>query len=386
MVGATHGSDSTTIFGQPSWKIASNTVEVFVTQVGGHVGPVTFHIGDRRVAPFSVAPWAEEELAPDTPPLIRALRGDFFCMPFGANEEPFGSEQYPLHGETGNGAWLFQASLAENGRHTLRLGLDTTVRAGHVDKEITLVDGHSAVYSRHIVSGMSGPMNFGQHAMLKFPDEPGSGHLSTSAFTYGQVFPWPTELPEEQGYSILKPGARFDSLASVPTVTGETADLTRYPARRGYEDIALIASDPDVPFAWTAVAFPKEGYVWFALKDPHVLRSTLFWISNGGRYYAPWSGRHVNVMGLEEITAFFHRGVADSCTPNDLSRQGIATCAELDPAKPLVVNYIMAVAAIPDGFDRVVEITANETKDSVTLRSASGQSVTAALDVAFLAG
>ena len=59
-----------------------------------------------------------------------------------------------------------------------------------------------------------------------------------------------------------------------------------------------MVSDTRLPFAWTAVAFPQQRQVWFALKDPRLLRATIFWISNGGRYYPPWNGRHRNVMGL----------------------------------------------------------------------------------------
>ena len=78
---------------------------------------------------------------------------------------------------------------------------------------------------------------------------------------YAQVLPRPFELPEKRGYSRLKTGAQFESLEEVPMVTGETADLTRYPARRGFEDLVMLVSDADAPFAWTAVAFPSERFV-----------------------------------------------------------------------------------------------------------------------------
>jgi len=54
---------------------------------------------------------------------------------------------------------------------------------------------------------------------------------------FGQVFPQAFERPENGGYSFLKPGAEFKSLDAVPAINGETADLTRYPARRGFEDL-----------------------------------------------------------------------------------------------------------------------------------------------------
>jgi hypothetical protein len=221
-------------------------------------------------------------------------------------------------------------------------------------------------------------MNFGHHAMLKFPETPGSGVISTSRFTRGQVLPTPFERPENRGYSALKPGARFTSLRRVPTLTGGMADLTRYPARRGFDDLVMIVSDDALSFAWTAATFPARRYVWFALKDPRVLGSTIFWISNGGRHYPPWNGRHVNVMGLEEATSYFHYGLAESVR----AKTGYPTCRRLDLRRPLVVNYIMAVARVPAGFDRVVAVHAGN--QGVTLASAGGKKVVVALDVGFL--
>ena len=372
------------IHGQPSWRLASTQVEAFVTELGGHLGPVTFDREDRKLQPYSVAPWVEERIDPAEPTIIKVLRGDFFCLPFGGNATPYGKEKHPVHGETANACWQFRSLETQAGRSCLHLSLQTKVRPGRVDKRIWLVDGQNTIYSQHVVSGMSGPMNLGHHAMLKFPDAPGSGLLSTSRFVYGQVFPQAFELPENGGYSWLKQGAEFTSLETVPALNGETADLTRYPARRGFEDLVMMVSDAELPFAWTAVAFPKERYVWFALKDPRVLRETIFWLSNGGRHYPPWSSRHVNVMGLEEVTSNFHLGLAESARKNPISRKGFPTCLTLNPRKPLVVPYIMGVATIPAGFDRVASIQAARGNQAILLQSASGKQASAAVDLNFL--
>ena len=372
------------IHGQPSWRLASTQVEAFVTELGGHLGPVTFDREDRKLQPYSVAPWVEERIDPAEPTIIKVLRGDFFCLPFGGNATPYGKEKHPVHGETANARWQFRSLETQAGRSCLHLSLQTKVRPGRVDKRIWLVDGQNTIYSQHVVSGMSGPMNLGHHAMLKFPDAPGSGLLSTSRFVYGQVFPHAFELPENGGYSWLKQGAEFTSLETVPALNGETADLTRYPARRGFEDLVMMVSDAELPFAWTAVAFPKERYVWFALKDPRMLRETIFWLSNGGRHYPPWSSRHVNVMGLEEVTSNFHLGLAESARKNPISRKGFPTCLTLNPRKPLVVPYIMGVATIPAGFDRVASIQAARGNQAILLQSASGKQASAAVDLNFL--
>ena len=375
-----------TVLGQPSWRVASPRVEAYVTQIGGHVGPITFDRSGAKIRPLSVAPWATEAIDKSNPPIIRVLRGDFFCMPFGGNATPFRGERHPVHGETANAKWKLESLTNARGgeRPTLHASLNTRIRRGRVDKYVSLGVDHDAVYQRHVVSQMSGPMNFGHHAMIRFPDTPGAGGvISTSRFVYGQVFPEPIESPENRGYSILKPGAEFDALDRVPMVTGETTDLSRYPARRGYEDLVMLVADDTKAFAWTAVTFPKQRYVWFALKDPRVLRSTIFWVSNGGRHYAPWNGRHVNVLGLEEVTSNFHVGLAESVADNPIARRGYATKVELSPDRPLVVNYIFGVAAIPKDFERVDAI--EEFDGGIVLRSGDSK-VRVPVDPGFLRG
>lgn len=371
-----------TIHGQPSWSFRSSHVHANLTKLGGHLGPVAFRLAHRLVTPFSIAPWAEEKLAADTLPLLRALRGDFFCAPFGGNGTPYRGEKHPVHGETANASWRLKAFERTADRLTLHATLPTLVRPGTVDKFITLIEGHTAVYQQHVLTGARGPMDLGHHAMLKFPDAPGSGVISTSRFVQAQVFPGNFEAPENRGYQALEPGATFRSLERVPLLAGGTTDLTRYPARRGYEDLVMLTADAKLPFAWTAVAFPRERYVWFALRDPRVLRQTIFWISNGGRHYPPWNGRHVSVMGLEDTTSYFHYGLAESAKPNPLSRRGIPTTLTLHPRRPTAINYIMGVAEIPAGFDRVRDIRA--VGDGIELTAANGKRARCAMELGFL--
>jgi hypothetical protein len=370
------------IFGQPSWSVRSSTVEAFVTEAGGHLAPVIFDRTRRRIQPYSVSPWWNEKLSADTPTILKVLRGDFFCLPFGGNTDAFRGEHHPVHGETANRKWKFENLSCAKGRTTLHLSLKISIRPGRVDKHISLLDGQNAVYCQDIVSGMRGPVNFGHHAMLKFPDQPGSGVLSHSPIQFGMVTPQAAEDPATFGYSILKPGAKFSRLNRVPTMTGGWADLSQYPARRGFEDIALLATKPIRPFAWIAVTFPAERYVWFALKDPKVLRQTLLWHSNGGRHYAPWNGQHLNVLGIEDLTSYFHYGVAPSARRNQLNKLGLQTCLTLRPQESLMVNYIMGVAVVPRSFNETRRIEPE--RNGIRLISGSGRSVTVPLRFDFV--
>jgi hypothetical protein len=366
-----------TVHGQPSWSFRSSHVHANLTRLGGHLAPVAFRLAHRLVTPLAVAPWAEEKLAPGTPALLEALRGDFFCAPFGGNGTAWRGERHPPHGETANAPWRLRSFERSSDRLTLHASLRTTVRPGRVEKFLTLVE-------RHVLSGAGGRMSVGHHALVKFPEAPGGGIVSTSRFIQAQVLPEPFERPEQRGYQALQPGAVIRSLERVPLLAGGTTDVTRFPARRGYDDLVMLTADPKLTLAWNAVTFPGERYVYFALRDPRVLRHTLLWISNGGRHYPPWNGRHTGVMGIEDTMSYFHHGLAESARPNPLSRRGIPTTLTLSPRKPTTINYILGVAEIPAGFDRVQDI--RPAPGGIELIATNGRRAACALEIEFLAG
>ena len=57
-----------------------------VQALGAMLGTVTFRLPDgREVSPLHVAPWADDPQAASLPGILRALRGDFACVHFGAD-------------------------------------------------------------------------------------------------------------------------------------------------------------------------------------------------------------------------------------------------------------------------------------------------------------
>ena len=154
-------------FGQMAFSLQNDNVELAVTESGGHLAPVTFRVdGGRQIQPFSIAPWWNENIA--EAPLLQVLRGDFFCMPFGANNDLYEGERYLPHGETANCRWSHVETVGNGNKSTLHLQLDISAHQGKVDKIIEIRQGHSAVYQRHVISGLSGRMPVGHHATLKF--------------------------------------------------------------------------------------------------------------------------------------------------------------------------------------------------------------------------
>ena len=87
-------------------------------------------------------------------------------------------------------------------------------------------------------------------------------------------------------------------------------------------------------------------------------------------------------MGVEDITGFFHTGLADSAKPNALTKRGLTTCHQMRADRPFAVRYIMAVAAIPRRFERVKDIIV--APDKVTLLGEHGIKVSTLLNSVFL--
>ena len=352
------------------------TVTFDLTRVGGHLSQVKFLIGNQTVEPFSTAPWCDQPEAEKLIPLLRVLRGDFFCAPFGAGPAWRG-EAHPPHGESANATWDVNSSA--DGK--LAATLQTCVRPGKITKLIEARAGETNLYQAHLLEGFSGGMCLGHHAMLDFARN-GAGVISTSKLRLAQVLPVPFENPVQGGYSSLKPGAWFRQLNRVPMADGAKADLTRYPAREGFEDLVMLHHRDADDFAWAAVVFPEKNFIWFSLKNPAHLASTVLWHSNGGRHYDPWNGRHRGVLGIEDVTAYFHLGLAASLAKNPWKEKGVPTSLALSRRKATRIPYIMGVAPLPTGFDSVRSI--KRTATGIRLQAASGTFIDHVVDTNFI--
>ena len=376
-----------TIHSQPSFVVSTPQVELAVTELGGHMAPVTFFRSSAKpVRPYHVSPWQDEKPSAMPAPVLNALRGDFFCMPFGGNSDSLAGEKHPPHGEIVGEKWKYVGTTKSADVTTLTMSIETRVRRGEVTKELSLVADQNVVYSKHIINGFTGNVPLGHHATLAMPDKEGSVRLASSAFRLGMTYPGIFSDPKQREYQSLLPGARWTTLAKVPVVwKGEPdADLTRLPARQGHADLVQVVNEPwektNGP-AWMTATFTDAGYLWFSLKDADVLNSTVFWIENRGRHGHPWNGRN-NCLGLEDVTSFFADGLKASTSDNILNKEGVATSVKLEGTKPTIVYYIQGVVKIPDGFEMVklLEFAPGE----VTFVSTTGKRVTTKVCHAFL--
>jgi len=282
-----------------------------------------------------------------------------------------------VHGETANAEW----DLIEDGPGRLVLEMKVGAPACMVRKTLSIKEGQRAVYQEHRIEGLEGRYNFGHHAILQYPDKGGPYHVNVSSFKFGRVKPDAFSNPLAREYGALETGGRFDSLKEVPLAAGGFADLRGYPARQGFDDLVMMASKRG-DFAWTAATL--DGYVWISLKDPRILPSTLFWISNGGRHGEPWNGRHFRRLGLEEICGHYSDGLEMS-RKNLLKKEGVPTTLAFRPKEARSVRVIHLVHPVPKGFGMVKSIERDEAGKNVIMRG-HGSPLRVPVDWSFLHG
>lgn len=362
------------IHGCASFFVSSPEVDFAVSEQGGHLAPVNFYFGECVVSPYALAPWQPEECDEELPHLLRVLRGDFFCLPFSEQK------QGPPHGEPANAKW----TLVEQGERRLVLEIVTADSGAAVRKSVEVREGHYSIYVEHLISGLVGRWNYGNHPILDLSKmAEGQGRLAVSSFRWASVFDGVFANPAIGEIGRLKEGARFESLEQVPCADGSTLDLTRYPSPAGHEDLVMMvseASTAEQPFAWTAATF--DNYVWFSLKNPRDFPSTLFWLSNGGRTAHPWEQSHIGRIGMEEVCSFFSHGV-DVSREDRLASEGIATTRDFAVNEVVRLPIIQGVALVEAGFGQVRSILPRD-EQSIEITGDQGQVVIVKIDWQFV--
>jgi hypothetical protein len=359
--------------GQPCYLLSSDMVQAWLTVQGGHL-TAEFQGKGGPLVPFATMPWWKEPYVEDTDWIMRVLRGDFFCLPFGSNVDPVDGTKYLLHGRTSNECWEPVRVEEKKGERALVVRMDLEQPGSEVEKTLRVVDGEPVIYQQHVVRGLALKSPVAHHPTLQCPPETGSAIVDISPPLAGYTLPMPVGLPENKGYSLLMPNVEVTDRAKVPTVYGGFADTTRYPLRRGHEDGIMFVSDPALPFTFTAVTMPEKGLLYFQLKDPRVFSETIFWMYNEGRYTAPFSGRAGGILGAEEITGYFWIGIKESVEPNALSRKGYRTFVEFRKDAPQSFRLIMGAVPVAKSFAGVTDIVRKDA-GTVTIIGRGGERI-----------
>lgn len=315
--------------------------------------------------PLHAAPWRDEPEVqdnPDLPAVNKRLAGDFLCMPFGADDAGG-----PPHGPTANGAW---EPLAISHAHA-DLRLAAGVQGAHVDKRIRLTG--PVLYQTHVIEGGAGTLTVAHHPMSRMAE---GGRLSFSPKRAALTDPEPQCAGRNLwALNQIRPDLRL------ACDDGSQWDLHDYPAGHAVEDFATLVEARGARIGWTVLIREAEDDMLVVLKDAEVLPVTMLWVSNGGREFPPWNGRHRGVLGIEDGRACGSMGLAAARTGNRLTAMGVPTTLALGGRH--VIRHAMASLPRPPGWGRVTAVT--EQGGRLTLTEAGGDSLAVGFDEGFFA-
>ena len=323
------------------WEHGCLTVQA----LGAMLAPITFVLpGGRQVSPMHIAPWAEEPASAALPGVLRGLRGDWLCAPFGSAAE---TTHFPeawaklmgpaepdeeLHGHCANHAWQWQDAPAG----TLRLAIEYPEASpvSRIERSVTPDPSSPAVdIELRIAVRRDCRMPIGLHPTLRLPAGAGQAQIEPGRFAEGLTYPGLAE----PSAPLFVSGARFDDLAAVPARSGGTIDASRLPLAHVTEELLQLNGIDGT----AALANHAEGYrVRLSWQKEH-FPSLLLWISNGGRKMEPWSGRH-RAVGIEPICSPFGLALATALADNPIAASGTPTAQSFRQGADFVTRYRIA--------------------------------------------
>ena len=291
------------------WKLKNSYIEMETQSLAGMIGPVTVHLEDRSVSPFAVAPWAKESHTAQLPGILRALRGEWVCVPFGRPVNPdslpkeWQSDSLALghslapewpHGFGAGNHWHVQ----EQGPDWISLIIDYPEDSpvARLTRKIALNSSYAAIdFTLEVAVRRQCKLPIGLHPTLALPNRPEVCELRVGTFRSGRTYPIQFE-----GSSLLKVNTSFLSLHAVPTESGTVNDMTRLPFKQNREELVqLYDLDGRID-----LLNHLDGYITSVVWNPADFPACTLWFSNRGRHHAPWRGRHL-ALGIEPTSSFF---------------------------------------------------------------------------------
>jgi hypothetical protein len=167
----------------------------------------------------------------------------------------------------------------------------------------------------------------------------------------------------------------------LPCEDGSDWDLRTYPAGHTVEDFCILVEAQEARIGWTVLMRNAEDDMLVVLKDARVMPVTMLWVSNGGRDFSPWNGRHTGVLGIEDGCAAGGTGLAAALADNRLTAMGVPTVLPLGGEH--LIRHAMISLPRPPGWAEVAQVTI--AKGALILTETGGAQVSVPFDAGFFA-
>ena len=305
---------------------------------GAMLGPIAFQAaGHAAFQPMHVAPWVGEPGLDAQPALLRHLRGEWPCVPFGRVDAldplPSGWTTRPPddgwgHGYASHHAWDW---LPQDDPRALALAVAYPASSpiARLVRTIRAVsDAPALELTLRIEARRPCTLPVALHPTLRLE----LGRVALDVPHRGPCLAYPADTAPD--ISRLRRGAAFDDLARAPARDGREIDLTAFPQSIDSEELVQVM-DVTGP---VVLDYPDQGWTFRLDWDRALLPDAMLWISHRGRHQAPWNGRHL-ALGVEPVNGPFDLGrVARAADDHPLAgRRGLA----LDPSQPTTIRYRM---------------------------------------------
>jgi hypothetical protein len=322
--------------------------------MGGMLGPLQFRLDDEReLDVMHVAPWSGLTRASALPGMLRRLRGEWPCVPFGRADLPsalpdgwqaLSADDGWSHGYAANHRW--QCLHADAGRVHLAIDYPAESPVARIERVIAADPGSAAIdISLTVWARRPARLPIGLHPTFRLP--PAARRVRVLLGNHRGIHSYPALATDS--VTRLRPDTRSAGLAALSGIDGPL-DLGCLPADGVFEEL-LQARDVRggaagaAPFALHYLDYDACVGLWW---DTAQLPDLMLWVSNGGRQRFPWQGRHL-ALGAEPVNSLFDLGrVATPPAGHPLAgRTGI----DIDPARPWHTRYRIAAWHQPASAD-----------------------------------
>lgn len=295
-----------------AWRLEWAYGSAEVQALGGMLGPLHFRLdAERDLQVMHVAPWAGTTDSLALPGILRRLRGEWPCVPFGRTDLPpdlppgwqaLDPDDIWPHGYSANHRWTCEHASSE--RVCLAIDYPDDSPITRIERHVQVAVDAPALDMTLVIRPRRGlRLPIGLHPTFRLPQP--SGRVRIELGRHDGIFSYPSR--SAGAITRLHPDCRSERLDAM-CAAGGPLDLSHLPLADDAEEllqIRALRTAPDAaPFSLHYLDYDAHVGLWW---DNTQFPDLMLWLSNRGRPEFPWQGRHL-ALGAEPLNSVFDLG------------------------------------------------------------------------------